>query len=66
VVQVIEEKGGEVLYTIRVQGKSFQPKVYSTGKFTIKAGTNSPTKVISREIESKKKRKDAGNVKASI
>ena len=66
VVQVIEEKGGEVLYTIRVQGKSFQPKVYSTGKFTIKAGTNSPTKVISREIESKKKRMDAGNVKASI
>ena len=30
VVQVINDKSKEVLYTVRVQGKSFQPKVYSS------------------------------------
>jgi hypothetical protein len=66
VVQVINDKTKEVLYTIRVKGKTFQPKVYSEGKYTIKAGANSPIKVISSEIPSKEKRKDAGNLKAAI
>ncbi|MBT5716002.1 MAG: metallophosphoesterase [Opitutae bacterium] len=66
VVQVIENKSGEVLYTVRIQGTSFQPKVYSEGGFTIKAGSNSPKKIISSNSRSKKKKKEAGNLKISI
>jgi len=38
VVQVIDESTGEVVYTIRAKESSFEPKVYSTGPFTLKAG----------------------------
>jgi|METZYME_3_800m_1024973.scaffolds.fasta_scaffold00752_6 3',5'-cyclic AMP phosphodiesterase CpdA len=42
VVQVVEEKSGEVLYTVRAQGGRFQPRVYSKGKHTLKIGTQKP------------------------
>ncbi|MDA7504237.1 hypothetical protein N8553_04595, partial [bacterium] len=38
VVQVIDESNNEILYTIRAQGNSFQPYVYSAGPFTVKVG----------------------------
>ena len=34
VVQVIDESNKEVLYTVRIKGKTFLPKVYSDGKYT--------------------------------
>lgn len=37
VVQVIQEATGEVVYTLRTQGRSFQPKVFERGAYTIKA-----------------------------
>ena len=42
VVQVIEDSTGEVLYTTRVAGKSFRPRVFSNGSHTIKLGRNKP------------------------
>ncbi len=42
VVQVIDDATGDVLYTIRAQGGRFHPRVYSTGKHTIKIGTDKP------------------------
>ncbi len=42
VVQVIEEASGEILYTVRAAGGSFQPRVYSTGKHTVKIGRDKP------------------------
>ncbi len=42
VVQVIEESTGDVLYTVRVQGTRFQPRVYSAGKYTVKIGSDKP------------------------
>ncbi len=42
VVEVIAEATGEILYTIRVQGDRFQPRVYAPGKYTVKVGRNSP------------------------
>jgi hypothetical protein len=42
VVQVIEEKTGDILYTARIRGSSFQPRVYAPGKYTIKAGRDNP------------------------
>ena len=42
VVQVIEDKTGEVLYTARAKGGRFQPRVYSKGKHTVKIGMQTP------------------------
>ena len=42
VVQVIEEKSGDILYTVRVQGDHFQPHVYAPGKYTVRAGGDKP------------------------
>ncbi len=38
VVQVVEEKSGEVVYTLRIKGKSFRPKVFAKGKYTVHVG----------------------------
>jgi hypothetical protein len=38
VVQVIDESNGEVVYTLRIQGDSFRPKVFRSGAYTIKVG----------------------------
>lgn len=38
VVQVISEAGGEVLYTIRIQGDSFTPKVFAPGSYSVRIG----------------------------
>ena len=38
VVQVINEKSGEIEYTIRIKGESWQPKVFEKGSYTIKVG----------------------------
>jgi hypothetical protein len=38
VVQVIDESTGEVVYTLRVKGTSFQPPVFSEGPFSIRVG----------------------------
>ena len=42
VVQVLDEKSGEILYITRVVGNRFQPPVFSAGSFTVKAGRNRP------------------------
>jgi hypothetical protein len=42
VVQVVEEKTGEILYTVRVAGDRFQPRVYAEGKYTVKLGRDKP------------------------
>ncbi len=42
VVQVIEESTGDVLYTTRVRGSSYRPKVYAKGKYEIRVGEGLP------------------------
>ena len=41
VVQVVEEKTGEILYTLRIDGERFQPWVFAPGKYTIRVGKES-------------------------
>jgi len=43
VVQVVNEQSGEVVYTIRVNGDSFQPAVYAKGSYTVNIGVDAPT-----------------------
>ncbi|MBI5773758.1 MAG: alkaline phosphatase D family protein [Verrucomicrobia bacterium] len=38
VVQVFEEKSGELLYALRVEGNKFRPHVFAPGKYTVKVG----------------------------
>jgi hypothetical protein len=42
VIQVIDERGAEILYSLRVAGNRFQPPVYSHSSFTVKVGRNRP------------------------
>jgi len=38
VVQIIDEATGEIVYTLRIQGTSFRPKVFKQGSYTVKVG----------------------------
>ena len=38
VVQVIDESNGETVYTLRINGNEFRPKVFSKGTYTIRVG----------------------------
>ena len=38
VVQIADEATDEIIYTVRVEGSSFRPKVFSKGTFTIIVG----------------------------
>ena len=38
VVQVIDETYGELVYTLRIRGNHFQPKVFRDGSYTIRIG----------------------------
>jgi hypothetical protein len=38
VVQVIYVPSGEIVYTVRMKGNRFQPKVFKDGEYTIKIG----------------------------
>jgi len=42
VVQVVRESDGEILYTVRVQGHTFQPRVYEEGSYTVRIGKDKP------------------------
>jgi len=36
VVQVIDQANDEIVYTVRIKGRSFQPKVFKGGTYTVK------------------------------
>ena len=38
VVQVIDQDSDEIVYTLRIKGRRFQPKVFKQGTYTIKVG----------------------------
>ena len=38
VVQVIDESNGEIVYTLRINGTSWQPKVFKIEEYTVKIG----------------------------
>jgi len=38
VVQVVDESNGEIVYTLRINGTSFRPKVFKDGTYTIHVG----------------------------
>ena len=38
VVQVVDESDGKIVYTIRIQGSDYRPKVFKEDSYTIRAG----------------------------
>jgi hypothetical protein len=38
VIQVLDEQLGEIVYTLRISGVSFQPKVFRSGSYTVRVG----------------------------
>jgi len=48
VVQIIQQQTDETVYTLRINGQSFQPKVFASGLYTIRVGE--PDSNIWREI----------------
>jgi alkaline phosphatase D len=38
VVQVVDERNGEIVYTVRARGGSFRPKVFAAGAYTVRVG----------------------------
>ncbi|MDB4676731.1 hypothetical protein OAF09_00730 [bacterium] len=48
VVQVVHDETKEVIYTIRIQGKSFRPPVYQDGTYTIRSGMDQPDQIVVR------------------
>ncbi len=46
VVSIINEKSGEVVYTLRIKGTSYRPKVFSGGTYTIRVGEGGRAKTV--------------------
>ena len=52
VVQVINEADGEIVYTIRIKGTSFRPKVFKAGRYTVKVGEQSNGMMTLKSLQS--------------
>jgi len=46
VVQIVDETYGDVVYTLRIKGAKFQPKVFRDGLYTVKIGEPDNMKVL--------------------
>jgi hypothetical protein len=45
VVQVIDESNGEIVYTLRINGTSYTPKIFKKEKYTVKVGQQETDKM---------------------
>ncbi|MFQ6130528.1 MAG: alkaline phosphatase D family protein [Armatimonadota bacterium] len=51
-VQVIDQADGEVVYTLRIRGSSYRPKVFKDGLYTVKIGEpGTPTMMTLKNVE---------------
>jgi hypothetical protein len=50
VVQIVDEYSGDVVYTVRINGRRFTPKVFREGAYTIRIGEG-PTRVERTGVE---------------
>lgn len=59
VLQIIEEHTGEMVYSLRIKGKNFKPKVFARGFYTVRVGEPGAEKMIEkRKIEAKEINKE--------
>lgn len=62
VVQVVAEESGEILYTIRVSGRSFRPPVFALGNYTVRVGRDRPEKIVFNGVQATKSRANGRRV----
>jgi phosphodiesterase/alkaline phosphatase D-like protein len=43
VVQVVDESDGQIVYTVRIKGTEFRPKVFREGTYTVRLGAQEPS-----------------------
>jgi len=43
-IQIIDESNSEIIYTIRIKGDSFRPRIFKEGKYTIRVGEGNGVK----------------------
>jgi PhoD-like phosphatase len=55
VVQIIEQSSGEAIYTVRISGTEFQPKVFKAGKYTVRVGPSTDKMKIKKDISANRK-----------
>ncbi len=58
VVQVIQDDSGDILYTVRIEGDSFQPAVYAPGTYTVKTGADKPDAVTLESVKAAEGKSD--------
>ena len=46
VMQVVDEDSGEIVYTLRINGTRFRPKVFRSGTYTVRVGEGDRMKVL--------------------
>ena len=46
VVQIVREAGDEVIYTLRIRGNTFRPKVFENGLYTVRIGEGENLKTL--------------------
>jgi hypothetical protein len=60
VVQVVAERDGEVLYTMRASGARVQPHVYADGTYTVRVGRDRPDAVTLSGLKASREKGGAG------
>jgi len=66
-VQVIEQNSGEVVYTLRIRGNVFEPKVFKAGLYTIKVGEPGTEKMkIFKNVPSLQEGEEAEVIKVKL
>jgi hypothetical protein len=50
-VQVVEEATGEIVYTLRINGQTFRPKVFAPGRYTLHVGEPRQTRTGIQTVE---------------
>jgi len=54
VVQVVDETNNEIIYTLRINGKEFKPRVFKVGNYTIYVGEGNDRKTLKGIMSIKK------------
>ena len=55
IVRIIHEKNNEIVYTLRIKGRKFEPKVFEDGTYTIQVGPSSGSMKTLKGVESQAK-----------
>jgi alkaline phosphatase D len=55
VVQVVDQLSNEVIYTLRIKGNSFQPKVFEDGIYTVKIGPDTKKMKVLKDLKATQK-----------